>query len=769
MQNPNGVPLRLILAALVLPVLPVVHAVGNSQPSAVPVVFQVETTGESGEKALEGVVVTATRVQAEDTHQVPVSENFATLLLPRGSTWIVKAEADGYWSPETVFTAGASAEPVGLELFPAGRVLVPLELGQGESAPSALSLAFEPAAGSTDVTIPRVVGEVQCTVSEEKIAQCRNVPAGVHDLRLSSTGWIPRYWWDIQVRAGQTHALDSVSLMRGASVYGSIVYDGRGETPSGIQVTLEPAFLGGVGDPASRRRIERGRIQTLVDDRDTFQLGPVPPGTYLLRVEHPDLAAVTRGPIEVRPELEAQLLEAIRLGPPLEIQIFVEPPNDPWGLPWEVVLVPSEEGLGANPIEATADPDVLGLFRVQGLSPGDYTAEIRPRSEEGRPLSEVWVGREIELVQGELDPIVVDVPLYEVEGRATKGGERITGRLLWIAIDEPTSRGRIFFDLDDSGEFSGFLTEPGRWAPRWYSEGADKAIGLEPIEIADERRQEISIEIPDTAIVGEVVDASGEVVPGAYLTILRIDRKEPPGEHRADEAGEFTIEGLRPGSYMIEAYLGERRSEMVPVQLQESLDSPELRLILRGETRIAGRVTSRGAPVAGARVLGWPDFGSTPGAGVSTAVTDVAGRFSLTFSSDSLGCTLVVQAPGYGSRILRVLADPSQPLELELEPVSGTLVLDWGPQDMGSGQPVPLLARDGALVPAPFLMNLLQGDARIESDELVIPGMAIGEYALCAGEGSFVAMGAGGSPPAAECTGGHLGPQGRLRLEPSPR
>jgi hypothetical protein len=88
---------------------------------------------------------------------------------------------------------------------------------------------------------------------------------------------------------------------------------------------------------------------------------------------------------------------------------------------------------------------------------------------------------------------------------------------------------------------------------------------------------------------------------------------------------------------------------------------------------------------------------------------------------------------------------------------------------MGSGRPVPLLATGGALVPAPFLINLLQGDARIEGGGLVLSGMAIGEYALCAGDGSFGAMGAGGSPPAAECVGGQLDPQAFLALSaPAP-
>lgn len=118
---------------------------------------------------------------------------------------------------------------------------------------------------------------------------------------------------------------------------------------------------------------------------------------------------------------------------------------------------------------------------------------------------------------------------------------------------------------------------------------------LDPVEVdrlPGKRAAEVSIEVPDTLLQGEVVDEAGRSVPGALVTVLG-----NRGDQRmADEEGRFEFRGLRPGLRGVEAEERDRSSGVVEVMVEEDRETAPLRLVVRENTEVKGRVVSSWAP-----------------------------------------------------------------------------------------------------------------------------------------------------------------------------
>ena len=92
----------------------------------------------------------------------------------------------------------------------------------------------------------------------------------------------------------------------------------------------------------------------------------------------------------------------------------------------------------------------------------------------------------------------------------------------------------------------------------------------------------MEIEVPDTQLEGEVVDAAGRPVPEAEVSVIsrrlpgNRDREDPNrrlpppmSEITADDQGRFEAWGLPPGKMLVAAEKGVLSSDIVPVNLEE--------------------------------------------------------------------------------------------------------------------------------------------------------------------------------------------------------
>ncbi len=395
-----------------------------------------------------------------------------------------------------------------------------------------------------------------------------------------------------------------------------------------------------------------------------------------------------------------------------------------------------------------------GAWTRSNLAPGSYLLELRS-ADEAR-----WVHERIEVVRG-MEPLFVDVPLISVTGTLRRGDEPAPGEL-WFGTRQGARR--ILFRVDQEGEFRGSLPSAGDWALEWLPEDGGGQVGLKPVKVPQRRRVELDLEVPDTRLVGQVVDQLGQPVTGAEVSIFSLDGVVRPSSSKSGEDGRFSLLGLEPGSFGVSAQVGDASSDMVPVSLAEGKAPPELRLVLRGKQRVAGWVHSEGRGVPGATITAWPDLGSAPGLAFERAVSGPDGWFEVQLPGSAQAMSLLVDAPGYARTLRRVPLETGDAVVLEMDRYGGTLDLSTG---VGKG-PSAFVVHDGAFLPVQVLAQLLRAPEGGAEGSVSLPNLAAGPYVLCAGTGVLGALRSAHEPPAQECSSGILPPLGALQLELGP-
>ncbi len=633
--------------------------------------------------------------------------------LAPGPAWTFRAELDGFWSEEKILAPRATGErPVEIVLYPAGSLEGTLDLPAGQTeAPSGVSVRFRPAPappGSPGQRLPE--GTVSCPVAKG-VWRC-SLPAGAWDLRLKAGPYIPAYLWGVTVRASHASAAGALRLRLGAAVVGWVETEPDGLPAASCRVELSPQPAGPPTDVTSMSRLEALLLEARTNDRGFFQLEAVPPGRYTLTVSSPGFAATEVGPVEVRSGLEAEVLDRIVLRKPVRFEALLDPPVDPYGQPWRIVLQATPPASARHEGLASAE----GHWAQANVVPGQYNLAVLG------DLGTRWLTEEVEVTGGQA-PLLLQVPLVEIHGRLRQGDEPLAATLWFGGL---AGARRIRFDADEEGELSGYLPEEGLWKVELVEESAGLRVGLEPVEVRrlpGARRAEVEIVVPDTTLAGEVVDEAGKAAPGASIQVDSAGPRERQKGSRfeVDAEGKFRIRGLAPGPAGVEAEAGEQTSGWVPITIVDKGESPWLRLVVRVRREMRGRVVSVGGPVAGARVEGFPDFG---GAAVVTGVeatSDPAGEFSLALPPGARALHLRVLAPGFAYRALKVPVDSGPVLEILLEPQAGTLILERpAAKEGGAPPPAPLLFHGGT-----FLLSTSSG---VGSDCRGFPGRTVGRW-----------------------------------------
>lgn len=668
------------------------------------------------------------------------------LPVPSNRAWQIELQVEGYWSEPQAVPAGNRMEDVHLRLFPLGRIRGKLVRPDAGALPMSVtvgvqSTANQPGNGEAlDATI-------DCPVREEAL-DCA-VPAGRVDLRLRAEGFTPLYLWDLVLPARESKDLGTLRLQRGASVVGW-VQEEDGKPAAGARVELALESLGSAISIVVSRELQRMKLEAKSNDKGFFQLTDVLPGRYVLTVSKEGFAPVRVQPVDVRPDLEAQVIEKLRLARPVVLEVFVDPPIEPYGKPWEIELL-RRSSTSERPADRIAgNVSQEGTWKSPGIPPGTYELGILG------DLGTRWHSESVEIEPGE-PALQVEIPVLRIQGSVSIGDEPFPATV-WLGRDGRNLR----FDTDVDGRFEGLLPEEGIWKVELKSSEEGWRIFLEPVEIlvpSGKKYAEVKLEVPDTRLVGEVVDPSGRPVPGASLHFYSGSRKSSGG--RTDENGDFETRGLPPGPLVVSAAAEGLESETVLVQLAEDVESPRLRLVLQESRVVEGRVVSRTGAVPGARVMAWPLLAGNPGQSISEYVTGPDGSFRLQIWGNSALLNVMVLSPGHALRMATVLAEPGHKPEIPLDTQGGTLVFE-----LSEGGPTPLLVRNGVFIPLPMLdlWRRVQGERSQDPRRIVVPQMEAGPYSLCAGAGVVSSLSQSGEPPAAMCVSGVLSPYGELVL-----
>jgi len=332
----------------------------------------------------------------------------------------------------------------------------------------------------------------------------------------------------------------------------------------------------------------------------------------------------------------------------------------------------------------------------------------------------------------------VDVPWVQVEGRVTLGGEGVEGRIFFGGVHGEIS---IQAKTDDHGDYQATLPAQEDWSvdfvarrPRIFHRLArvdfDRSAGTARFDV----------ELPDTLLEGHVVTRSGEPVDGANVLIVSFPATARPAYTKTDEEGTFAFHGHAYGVYWLEARFsspeGVFQSETIEVKISKQAPSVSTRLVVSRMKELRGTVLSPVGGVPGASVEADcpPNEGPSP-LMVPQTQTGSDGRFSLSLPVEVEEVDLLVMAPGFVLKRMRVATPGDTDVDVFLEQGGATLAMELGKPlaEYKFGESKPYVIQDGEFKLDVTLLNfwaLTNGEPQ-EPGYLRIPGLPAGNYTVC--------------------------------------
>jgi hypothetical protein len=655
-----------------------------------------------------------------------------SLDLDARALWRLSVKAPRFWAAEGVAVPGRGA-PLILTLWPTGTLSGTVQPPRGEGAPKELKVRFSPEP-SEDQGGPKEPpeGTVDCPVQDLRWS-CE-VPAGRLDLRLRAAGFISDYRWGADLAAGKRLELGATALRRGASVVGFVEVEAGSLDPASCKVWLDPVVQGLPPAYEDSERRQRLRESATVDERGFFHFQGIPPGSYEVTAVQPGLAPARQVPIPVEENSETQLRHRLVLQTPLTFSVEIDPPLDPFGGRWSLVLLPqrtpsSSSSRIVDQGQATQD----GRYEKKGIPPGDYVLEVL----DSHGSRSGWEELALDSTSG---PIRVALDLTTVEGRVSLGEDPLAAKL---AFGGRAGALRIEMTADDEGEFSGMLPKPGEW--KVYVEAKKPSVrrtvkvDVEPEGGSGVAR--VEIRLPDSRIGGETVDEEGKPLPGAMV---------PAADPVAGEAvwtlsgedGRFSFSGLEEGMVAVGAQREgpagrtlEAAPQMMPIVQGRHTD--DLRLVLRAMAEVSGRVVGGGRPVPGALVEAVPKKAGRelPFALAPEATTDVSGQFRLAVPAGTESIDLTVLPPGFVLTTATLAGLAREPVVLSVDERGGTLVLeaDTGLAGADRSRPQPVVLFKGSVLDLSTLRQwaAINGEGKGDPSRLEVPHLPPGPYAAC--------------------------------------
>jgi len=246
--------------------------------------------------------------------------------------------------------------------------------------------------------------------------------------------------------------------------------------------------------------------------------------------------------------------------------------------------------------------DANGEFRLEGLSPGAYTAEVFDPRGYGRADRRVGLGfAEVS------EPVTIEMhPAQTVEGHVLveDAGEESACSSGHVQLEERKTADVRAAPIGVDGHVAVVAVIPGTWRVSVVCDGAvrtmagDVVVGDEPLEL---QRWTVA---RGATVTGTVTDDSGRPIPDVMVAAEPVDPGDEPtwAQSNADAEGRFVLEGLRPARYAIKAYSREHVGH-AEVEVAVPERSEGVRLELSGGATLRGSVTdATGAPVPGLRV-----------------------------------------------------------------------------------------------------------------------------------------------------------------------
>lgn len=720
-----------------------------------PVSFRVQVT--PGETSSSSVVAeirisggASGKAQTETSLRSAVP-GVVTVDLAQPATWYARANAPGFWGETRVVMTPHADDVIDLRLWPAATL-------QAELPPSAkvskAGVRFQPVAGDSAARNAFPAGTNDCSVHGRKV-ECA-IPAGRSDYSLVIPGYVPVYRWDQTYGHGDVVNLGKLELREGASLIGRVTLAPGATLAKGarVRVHLEPQAAA-ILTPTDEQRTQLAASTVPATARGNFALEGLKPGAYLLTASAPGLISEARE-ISIIDTLEAELRAPLELARPRTLVVSVDPPTDPWRARWVVELVRIDTRNRQSFSVASSAASLNGEWTRGGLPPAEYLLSVR-REPQG-----VWHSQRITLTDDV--HLNIAIPLVKIAGILRLGEAPLAGSL-WFGGE----RGAIAVPVTTNreGRFEGIIpaTDDGVWKQvDVTAENPTVRRSLTDIRIPepdDGGISRLTIELPSSKIYGEVTTERGAAIQSATVFLSMPDGTRELLQTHADESGQFSLNGLAPGSYSLRAIGLGGKSDTIAVTIDET-SQEYVTLVLRRNGSLHGNVSSRFGGVAGARVSAYPDDRSGFDL-VEWSSTDPEGRFAVAVPPTARAITVTVAAPGFPFQFFRMSLDSETSTQVQVEQNGGRLQITLaGPQ-------MPFVFHGGGFLALQDLLG--DGIATMEGTTATAESVQPGSYEVCDATPIEALMFGQTVRPAERCTAGTLAPGGQLTLtapDPSP-
>lgn len=676
-------------------------------------------------------------IRAEDDTGVAIdlTVDGRTLLtqLPAAGRWRLCLELPISWSEcQTVDTrATGSASPeaptsVVFTAWPAVRV-------RGRVRPAESGTPLERVTGSLQVRAGPSPGRrppqgfrdtwLECTLGEKGNFFC-TAPAAAMFVAVRAKGFVGRYFWNLAPKAGEDLDLGTIGLQAGASLVGEVDVRSDGVRHELVKVRLSPA-IGPGEDAATTIAVGKDSHQVPVTQHGFFQVTGLRPGSYMLEATHPAFARTELGPFDVFPGAETRLRDLVRLLPPIELTLGIEPALSPGDRPWKVQVFREHDWSAGSSRVFSGIADAAGAVRIPGQSPGLF--RIAVEDDKGNRFAAVTT--RIEPVDSGFVPVRVQI--VPVRGKLFLGSEPLAAALHFGGT---SGSQRALMKADAGGAFAGALPHDGEW--RVDIESSEPPLATTrrvEVKARGDGTAELEIVLEETALVGRVVSPDGEPIEEARIKV------DTPSEAvysraRSNAAGEFRFRALPPGRAMASATATiagrQGTSSAIWLTLQKDVTAGPIELVVRPMHEFEGRVMSASGPVPGARLSVTTLDRPIPSG--ASSVSDFEGQFTFELpEAEGLAAFTFLPPGGFLTTTIERLRSP---VELRAEGAGGTVRLTL-PESADAS--TVMLQRDGVYIDPGMLMQWARGHGLAMAmptpgETVTYPRLAVGSYRLCA-------------------------------------
>jgi hypothetical protein len=650
-----------------------------------------------------------------------------SLDLSAAEAWKIEVDAPGFWSPPHLYSPNTGEDRMALKLIPTTEIRGFFRLETTTELPATAEMRFK---------YHHTTSRESTTTATRKCAlefpfwSC-SVPRGRLDLRLKAEGFVPHYYWEVDV--DQPLDFGRTVIKRGNSLFGRVAT--ADDSPIGDDCEVAAAPLSALmPDSRTKERLRSKTTTSLVDPRGFFHITELDEGTYGLTIKKPGWSPLETGPLLLKSNVDLELAETLILSRPVALTIAVQPALDSNGGTWALRLAESDDGeiVASEPVAAN------GIWKKPGLAPVDYSLWI---------LDSVGnsVYHDSLSLTTDSNEFTIQLDTVLVEGTITLGDTPLVADLQFGGRHGAVS---VKMSSDELGQFTGILPRDGYWSLDIEGKSSRIHRRLPRVQVgpAIDGTASLDITLPDTLIQGEVVYEDNRPASDAKIVLMPVEIAERVTSADADESGFFELRGQAPGHYRIEAHSrGSNKSvsDTVTGEVKKSQSWTGIKLVLRESITLRGRVVSAlsGQAVPGALVL--PE--TVPGQPDQVVImpqgrTNENGFFSFDLPRRLRQVDLSVLAVGFLLEKVNVkIGENGNQVTIPLaQDGGGSLRLKFNTSNQGlervlDGERFPVVYSDRMLA---YSLNFLRLWARMHGtpfrgEDLVIPKMQPGIYYVC--------------------------------------